>query len=232
MSKNNKRLKFCIYCGRAATTRDHVPPRCLLNSPYPNNLITLPCCRDCNNGFSKDEEYLICLLATLGDSPTLLEKQTVDGSIERAILRNSSLYDRIINTLSVDEENRAYLTPETERIKRVVIKIASGIYFKRYKHLRPTTDFICLRTFHDFDQIPMQLNAILHTARFIPKKWTIVQQDVFSYIIVRNSQNNTLLLLINFHNTLLSCVEMKLPVARRVTSNIKNSTQGVLFADY
>ena len=50
-------LRRCSYCLRGATTRDHVVPRCLLEKPYPPNLLTIPSCRECNTGFKQDEEY-------------------------------------------------------------------------------------------------------------------------------------------------------------------------------
>ena len=47
----------CSYCRREATTNDHVVPRCLLEKPYPPNLLTIPSCYTCNTGFKQDEEY-------------------------------------------------------------------------------------------------------------------------------------------------------------------------------
>jgi len=231
VGKNNKRSSTCVYCGRNAKTRDHVPAKCLLNQPYPNNLFTVSSCKDCNEDFSKDEEYLLFLIATIGDSPTLSEKQMPNGLIDRAVARNPSLYDRIIDKLAVDENNRVYLTPESDRVHRVVLKIASGIYYKKYKLSRPQTDFTYLGTFHGFDQIPTPLIVMAHTERFTPKKWTIVQRDVFSYTIVRNWQNSRLILFINLHNTLWSCVEMKPPTRGSKKHNAVLSHQNSLFAD-
>ena len=55
----------CIYCGRHATTREHVPSKTLLLEPYSDNLPTIPACFECNNGFSEDEEYFVCYLEIL-----------------------------------------------------------------------------------------------------------------------------------------------------------------------
>lgn len=52
----------CVYCGDYADTRDHVPSKCFLDEPYPDNLKVVPCCRKCNNKFSKDEEYVSCFI--------------------------------------------------------------------------------------------------------------------------------------------------------------------------
>jgi len=48
----------CIYCCQnQADTRDHVPPKCLLRTPYPSDIWTVPACHHCNKSFSMDEEY-------------------------------------------------------------------------------------------------------------------------------------------------------------------------------
>jgi hypothetical protein len=56
------RLIGCAFCDGDVETRDHVPPRVLLDEPYPENLPVVPSCRPCNSGHSLDEEYAACLL--------------------------------------------------------------------------------------------------------------------------------------------------------------------------
>ena len=59
----------CIPClgenhsGRYS--RDHIPTRALLNPPYPENLMDVGMCQECNSGFSKDEEYFAAFLASV-----------------------------------------------------------------------------------------------------------------------------------------------------------------------
>lgn len=55
----------CIYCGKPATTREHVPSKAFLVEPYPENLSTIPACFECNNGYSEDEKYVACFLDVL-----------------------------------------------------------------------------------------------------------------------------------------------------------------------
>jgi hypothetical protein len=57
-STNAEKLGICTYCGlEKALTRDHVPPKLLLAKPYPQNLLTVPSCLDCNGSFQEDDEY-------------------------------------------------------------------------------------------------------------------------------------------------------------------------------
>lgn len=59
----DKRMRGqCLYCGGPPETREHVPPKVLLDRPFPDNLPVVEACYECNNKFSKDEEYLACLL--------------------------------------------------------------------------------------------------------------------------------------------------------------------------
>jgi len=53
----------CTYCDADKDlTLDHVPPKLLLDRPYPKNLITVPACSSCNKSFQKDDEYLRTML--------------------------------------------------------------------------------------------------------------------------------------------------------------------------
>jgi len=60
---SDERLSYyCIYCGKAPDSREHVPSKVFLDEPYPTNLPVVPSCIECNNKFSKDEVYVACLL--------------------------------------------------------------------------------------------------------------------------------------------------------------------------
>lgn len=55
----------CVYCVNAnAETWDHVPPKGIFAADNRDDLIRVPACFNCNNSFSKDDEWLIQLVAT------------------------------------------------------------------------------------------------------------------------------------------------------------------------
>lgn len=63
VSARNKH-RTCAYCGKLKkATVDHVPPKLLLEQPFPPNLMTVPACEDCNTSFKKDDEYTRSVLA-------------------------------------------------------------------------------------------------------------------------------------------------------------------------
>jgi hypothetical protein len=52
------RHRTCAYCRKIKkSTGDHVPPKLLLEQPFPPNLLTVPACEDCNKSFKADDEY-------------------------------------------------------------------------------------------------------------------------------------------------------------------------------
>ena len=54
----------CAYCGETKPlTVDHVPPKLMLEEPYPDNLVTVPACLDCNKKFQKNDEYTRTVIA-------------------------------------------------------------------------------------------------------------------------------------------------------------------------
>jgi hypothetical protein len=98
----------CVYCGAVATTRDHTPPKVLLEKPFPSNLRTVPACRSCNAGWSLDEQYMAVVLAQVGHHPHLLEKVEPGGSIDRTLAASPCLDETVTNALKVAEDGRVW----------------------------------------------------------------------------------------------------------------------------
>lgn len=135
---SDERLKgACPQCGGGAgdngSSSDHVPSRSLLRKPYPNELPTMPTCHDCNNSFSKDEEYLFLFLqcVLLGSTDPSEHR---DGKTRRALRRHGSLRSRIERSktqVAIDEETILVWMPEEDRVNRVVLKNARGhVYYE------------------------------------------------------------------------------------------------------
>lgn len=113
----------CIYCGKQANTREHVPSKAFLIKPYPTDLPTVPACYECNNGFSEDEVYTSCCI------DILKETVCVDYSRTRKTVelfkRRKSLKDMIEGQIKIKGE-KVILSVEWERIYRILIKLARG----------------------------------------------------------------------------------------------------------
>src|SRR5262249_30876896 len=117
-------INGCVFCdsGRSELTRDHAPSRVLLDSPYPYNLPIVDACRDCNNGFSLDEEYVACLVecAAVGSTnPDIMSRDVVRRILNRSPALRARLEQarRIVNGVS-------YFVPEKTRVDNIVAKLA------------------------------------------------------------------------------------------------------------
>ena len=115
---------MCVFCGGPEETADHVPSRVLLDEPYPENLPCVPACNRCNSGFSLDEEYLACLLGCVQAGSTD-PKAMRRAKIARTLERKPDLALRILSCRS-DAPSGPIFTPEAERVRNVIVKLARG----------------------------------------------------------------------------------------------------------
>ena len=112
----------CIYCGGLPDTRDHVPTRSLLDSPLPANLPVIGACRECNNSFSSDEEYFVCVLETIlhGSTDAVQRTQVAD------IFRRSPALRAKIDAARQVQDGQVLFSIEASRVKSVLLKLARG----------------------------------------------------------------------------------------------------------
>ncbi len=66
----NSHMKQCYLCGEELIknrnkSKDHVPPDCIFPQDKPRNLITIPCCKNCNEEFAQLDEKMRNFLAIL-----------------------------------------------------------------------------------------------------------------------------------------------------------------------
>ncbi len=218
----------CVYCGRKATTSDHVIPRCLLEKPYPPNLLTVPSCRDCNAGFSQDEEYFLAVMAQSGFVPTLMSKVDEGGVVDRMLQKSTGLDVHFENSMRFAEDGRVFITPDETRIANITRKVAFGLYFHRYtpKAAPSLDDFFAIKSIHNLDNTNF-IVAMTHTDKFQPRRWKHVQMivspghgkvQVFDYMFVLNwvwGDFGRLFCIMRFHQTIWAAVRCPHPSNRK-----------------
>lgn len=121
---DNRFSGLCVYCGRRAGTRDHVPSRVLLDEPFPTNLPVVLSCEDCNLSFSLDEAYLACLIDAIRTGSTLPGSEM--RSKVRRILEHNPLLAARIERNKVANSSGLFWQPELDRVRSVVLKLARG----------------------------------------------------------------------------------------------------------
>jgi hypothetical protein len=121
---DSRLLHGCIYCGGLEDTRDHVPSRVFLDAPFPENLPVVPACRRCNSSFSRDEEYVVCLIESV------LVGTTDPDRIERPrvaeILRRSPALRSRIEAAKQQSSEKTTFAIEEARARNVLLKLARG----------------------------------------------------------------------------------------------------------
>ena len=115
----------CVFCGAVPESRDHCPSKVLLDEPFPSNLPVVDACTACNNSFSNDELYLACLIEAVisgSTSPELVSR----ANIRRLFAENPAIAARIGKSRRVSPSSEILWDLETERVQRVVLKLARG----------------------------------------------------------------------------------------------------------
>jgi hypothetical protein len=116
---------MCVYCGGEPDTRDHVPSKVFLDDPLPNNLPIVQACNNCNQSFSMDEEYfasfLECVLVGATTSADCHREK-----IKRILSEKPLLSARLLASRQNHSGCGLVWTPESDRIRRIVLKLARG----------------------------------------------------------------------------------------------------------
>ena len=110
-------------------SQDHIPTKALLNPPYPENLMGVGMCRECNSGFSEDEEYFAAFLASVvsgSTEPDPLQFPTASRILARKPLLRSRIDAARHVEVTSSGSTMVTWTPELERIERVIVKNARG----------------------------------------------------------------------------------------------------------
>lgn len=112
--KPKNRTGICVYCARpSVVTYEHVPPQNLFGKPLPPDLITVPCCWNCNNGGSKDDEYL---------------RDTLAVNHKTRMHPNSRVAFRALLRSLRNPKKRGYRAWFLGRTREVDIRTPSGLY--------------------------------------------------------------------------------------------------------
>ncbi len=83
------KIKWCYLCRSTEDlTHDHIPPRNLFPKNLRTNLITVPCCKSCNESFSKlDEQFRVFVSSAANVSETgkaVMRSKVLGGSLKKS----------------------------------------------------------------------------------------------------------------------------------------------------
>lgn len=198
---DKRQTAHCVYCGKGIETREHTPPKVLLDEPYPRNLPVIQACQSCNQGYSLDEEYFACLIecARVGS----VDLKVIERDKIRIILsRKKALFDKLEKAATETLEGRKSFSIESERFKKVLLKIAQG--HALYEQNEPknedevsglafgTLEMLSEKSREIFETIPHANEApevgsramqnILISNDFVGMPWIEVQKNRYRYL--------------------------------------------------
>lgn len=145
MSKSREKASATMLCylcrRRPGLTKDHVPPKNLFPKPRPSGLITVACCHDCNNRFSKHDEYfrlvVSCCINRAPEGERIWREKVIPSTLEKRRI------GRLIDEAGRNVQSGHLVTPDGEHIpanalvartrpiKAVLLKIVKGfLYFR------------------------------------------------------------------------------------------------------
>ena len=162
----------CVYCGQSnPKTRDHVPSKSLFARPYPKNLITVPCCKDCHLETTKDDEYFKTMLVLKDGNLYDTDKSVLYESVSRSFRRQVGLKRDILKTVKdveVVSKSGIYLGKSMTydvnryRLYKVVGRYVRGLYFHFNKEIFPLDGSITCYEIGGLKSIPEELIHFLN----------------------------------------------------------------------
>lgn len=134
-------MNHCYLCGVSLVknvnrSRDHVPPDCIYPPKKPPNLITIPCCKDCNKKYERlDEKMRNCFGIIAG------KKAGVAGNIAMKQLSTSRKW---LNAFLSHTREHPVLTDsdgnhclvyyfDKEELRTWLIRVVKGLFYHRFK---------------------------------------------------------------------------------------------------
>ncbi len=163
----------CYLCGTVSDlTRDHVPPGGFFPEPRPTDLLTVPCCLKCNNGFSGDDDimrlYLSANIARSAAGDWIWDNKVVPNTLRR---RPATVEALMASMKDVQIQTSAGLVEATSYavdhacIERFMIRTAKGLL----THHHPEYDYRNAEfEVRMFDSNPERLRALEPVRDLLP----------------------------------------------------------------
>ena len=210
-------MPICAFCGQDVkkVTKDHIPPKSLFGKMTNYKLITVPSCRVCNEGTSKDDEYFM-LLAIEWEASSHATAANVMDSVRRSLLipekkryrddlmRNTKPTD-LLTSSGLCIKQGGELSVNLGRLAKTATKIVAGLYYHLQKKPVPVGYFAyCSLLDFILDGGPMDYvqkikDDILPTLASAPA--TIIGPEVFCYRVgIVQSDPNIMFFLWELYN--------------------------------
>lgn len=146
----------CVYCLHKLTkgknkSRDHLPPDKLFPENMRNlDMRTVPCCKECNNSFSEDDEWFRNIMAAYCANDSDIARKLLETKVKKSgekkphLLKKKSAREEWINLQSPSgiyyerrKEKMPFTKDEEACITRMLHRLCKGYYWVLYKKIAP-----------------------------------------------------------------------------------------------
>jgi len=208
---DDRQKAWCIHCTRPLigvdTNEDHVPTKSLLRKPRPHHLPVVTICRECNNGFSRDEQYAVTFLSCVLAGSTEPDRQP-NASASRALAESPALRASIESSRTDYEtpgsEMRVAWKPDMARFERVILKNARGHAYFEYSEpmLKPPAHVrayplqsLTTAARNEFEglnsqgglaawpEVGSRMMTRVITGQDMDEDWVVVQDGIYRYAV-------------------------------------------------
>ncbi|MBM3208930.1 hypothetical protein FJZ40_01415 [Candidatus Shapirobacteria bacterium] len=180
--------QLCIYCGKTANTKEHIPSKQFFKDKSDKPLITVPSCKVCNAGFQKDEDFFRQFYVSMLMARSSVAKKIMDGEISRSILRKPALGHKMFSQMKlIDAYTKSglykgkmtmYKVSDTDKIRidRVVTKIIKGLFFHEFSTTLPEDWIIKIIWITPKVEQEQKLDVMAKQPF-----WRVIKEDTFAY---------------------------------------------------
>lgn len=211
MSKRSKE-KICYKCGAPATSKEHVPPACLFPEErdiktriFRNNLITVPSCDIHNAKKSKDDEFLMTVLAGIVGNNKIAYFHTIT-KVKRALERNGTdLLSAVFKNGQAKHlpQHRIIVgKTDNKRLESCFEHIACGLYFHKFNKIfegecRMLFDFVQYQSdsLEKYKQVVKE--RIKHEKKVPPKEGS--NPEIFRYQFFEPDEYGLIFMMMTFY---------------------------------
>ena len=196
--------KLCIYCGKEANTSDHIPPKSLFATF--EEMRVVPCCKECNNSYSLDEEVFRNWMVNFSYGKSLTADYIFDTKIARSFRYSPILAKRVYEKmyeLNLKTPAGILLGKATgvkldqadwKRIFHILDKIVKGLFYIEFRKVLPKSCTLKHTLINGEDAIK---NGLLPVKVF---KWaTSKHNNVFFYGFSKAPRSSNALFLTEYY---------------------------------
>ncbi len=216
-------MKECYYCGKIATSKEHIPPKCLFpdhipGKDYRKNLITVKSCFEHNLEKSSDDEYLLFIL-TFNTKANEIPVKHLSKKISRAINNPRKSFRSFLRKpkrILYRDSKSGLIVPtytyeiDVERYEKILKQIAIGLYYYKYKNIfngeiQVIVNGALSGVSEKINQRQMEISSTFDSV-FSVIKYKGENKEIFKYKIIKN--NNIIFLKYVFYEKMEIVIKM------------------------